>query len=305
MSETIVESFGAGAEPLLIIHGGAGHRSTPLTQADIDSAHTALRAVLTAGNSVLANGGCAVDAVVAAVRELEDAPNFNAGHGAALTSAGTVELDASIMDGEGNSGALTGVTTVKNPVSGARAVMDKSEHVLFAAPTHDQVAAWGVETAEQEYFITERRRAELASFREAPNPVFQHGTVGAVARDASGHVAAATSTGGIVNQEPGRVGDTPLVGAGTFANDHTVAVSCTGTGEVFITEVAAHSVHTRVELAGDDPATAAKHVLDRIAERSGMGGLIVVPATGSGVAAYNSGDMYYGSASSTGLHTHV
>ncbi|MCI4011537.1 isoaspartyl peptidase/L-asparaginase [Brevibacterium sp. ZH18] len=305
MPETIVESFGEGAEPLLIVHGGAGHRSTPLTQEDIDSAHAALHTVITAGHSVLKNGGTAVDAVVAAVRELEDAPNFNAGHGAALTSAGTAELDASIMDGAGNSGAVTGVTTVRNPVTGARAVMDQSEHVLFGAPTDSQLATWGVETAEQDYFITDKRRVELENFQKAPNPVFQHGTVGAVARDASGHVAAATSTGGIVNQEPGRIGDTPLVGGGTFANDQTVAVSCTGTGEVFITEVAAHSVHARVDLAGEDPATATGQVLDRIAERGGMGGIIVVPAVGAGIAAYNSGDMYYGSASSTGLSTHV
>lgn len=305
MSETIVESFGEGAEPLLIVHGGAGHRSTPLTQDDIDSAHAALKTVLMTGSIVLRNGGSAVDAVVAAVRELEDAPNFNAGHGAALTSAGTVELDASVMAGNGSSGAVTGVTTVRNPVTGARAVMDQSEHVLFGAPTDWQLADWGVDTIEQEYFITDKRRAELSSFQREPNPAFQHGTVGAVARDASGQVAAATSTGGIVNQQPGRIGDTPLVGAGTFADDRTVAVSCTGTGEMFITEVAAHSVHARIDFAGEDAAEATENVLDRIAERGGMGGIIVVPATGSGLAAYNSGDMYFGSASGASLHTHV
>lgn len=305
MSETIVESFGEGTEPLLIVHGGAGHRSTPLTQDDIDAAHSALNTVLMAGCAVLDDGGSALDAVVAAVRELEDAPNFNAGRGAALTSAGTAELDASVMAGNGDSGAVTGVTTVKNPVTAARTVMDRSEHVLFGTPTDRQVSDWGVETVEQEYFITDGRRAELDSFRRDPDPALQHGTVGAVARDAAGHVAAATSTGGIVNQQPGRIGDTPLVGAGTFADDRTVAVSCTGTGEVFITEVAAHSVHARIDFAGEAPAAATTEVLARIAERGGMGGIIVVPATGAGLAAYNSGDMYFGSASSAGLHTHV
>ena len=305
MSETVLWSFGQGTEPLLIVHGGAGHRSTPLTKDGEASAHAALEKVLAAGYAVLAEGGSAIDAVIAAVGELEDAPDFNAGHGAALTSAGTAELDASVMSGDGASGAVAGVTTVRNPITAARAVMDRSEHVLFATPTQAQLAEWGVEIVTPDYFVTEKRRSELATFQDHPDPSLQHGTVGAVARDSSGHLAAATSTGGIVNQQPGRIGDTPLVGAGTFADDGTVAVSCTGTGEVFITEVAAHSVHAQVALAGADTDEAAVEVLDRIAAREGMGGIIVVPAAGAGLVAYNSGDMFYGSATSAGSHTHV
>ncbi|WP_209370096.1 isoaspartyl peptidase/L-asparaginase family protein [Brevibacterium renqingii] len=305
MPETVLRSFGQGTEPLLIVHGGAGHRSTPLTEDGTASAHAALERVLAAGHAVLAEGGSAVDAVIAAVRELEDAPDFNAGHGAALTSSGTAELDASVMTGDGASGAVAGVRTVRNPVTAARAVMDQSEHVLFGAPTEAQLAEWGVETVDPDHFITEKRRRELAAFQNRPDPMDQHGTVGAVARDSSGHVAAATSTGGIVNQQPGRIGDTPLVGAGTFADDATVAVSCTGTGEVFITEVAAHSVHARVELSGAGADEATVQVLDRIAARNGMGGIIVIPAEGAGLAAYNSGDMFYGAATAAGSHTHV
>lgn len=183
--------------------------------------------------------------------------------------------------------------------------MDDSEHLLFAAPTDEQLSTWEIETAAPEYFITERRLQELAAFQEHPNPAFQHGTVGAVARDAQGNLAAATSTGGIVNQQPGRVGDTPLIGAGTFADNRTLAISCTGTGEVFMTEVAAHSVHARVAVGGSAPNEAVVAVLDRIAARNGMGGIIVVPSEGAGLAAYNSGDMFYGSSDSTGSHTHV
>lgn len=305
MPDTVLQAVGRGAEPLLIVHGGAGHRSAPLTDDETKSAHRALEKVLDAGYAVLESGGSAVDAVIAAVCELEDAPDFNAGRGAALTSAGSVELDASVMTGDGSSGAVAGVRTVRNPVTAARAVMDDSQHVLFGSLSDSQLAEWGVDTVDPGYFVTEKRQKELEAFERRPDPSIQHGTVGAVARDASGHVAAATSTGGIVGQKPGRIGDTPLVGAGTFADDDTVAVSCTGTGEVFITEVAAHSVHARVALTGEAADEAARGVLDRIAARDGMGGMIVVPVDGSGVVAYNSGDMFYGSATSAGSHTHV
>lgn len=305
MSETVLHSFGRGTEPILVVHGGAGHRSEPLTEDETKSAHAALERVLQAGHAVLDAGGSAVDAVAAAVRELEDAPDFNAGHGAALTSRGTAELDASIMAGDGSSGAIAGVATVRNPITAARAVLEQSDHVLFADPSDEQLSQWGVERVDQDYFITSKRRQELERFTHHPDPALQHGTVGAVARDSSGHVAAATSTGGIVNQTPGRVGDTPLVGAGTFADDETLAVSCTGTGEVFITEVAAHSVHAHVQLGGTTAEQAASTVLHRIAVRRGMGGLIVVPADGPGFAAYNSGDMFYGAATADDRQTHV
>lgn len=268
-------------------------------------ADTGLHAALEAGYAVLKNGGPADEAVAAAVCELEDAPSFNAGRGAALTDAGEVELDACVMNGDGRSGAVAGITRAKHPVRAALAVRDNTPHHLMSDPAPELLDQWGVERATADYFVTDARRQELKDFQVSQDGRVQHGTVGAVARDASGHVAAATSTGGIVGQMPGRIGDTPVVGAGTYASDGSVAVSCTGTGEVFLTEVAGHSVHTLVSVGGRTLPDSVRTVLDRVADRGGMGGIIAVPAEGAGYLAYNSGVMYYGVADATGMHTHV
>lgn len=298
-------TVGDQAGPLLIVHGGAGHRHTPLDGAAEQAAHAGLQAALSAGLAVLRAGGTATDAVVAAVRELEDCPSFNSGHGAALTSAGTVELDAALMDGTGAAGAVTSVKTVRNPITAARRVMETSPHVLFANPDGDLIAGWGVETVPPEYFVTAARVAELDMFRNQPDPALQHGTVGAVARDVHGAVAAGTSTGGIVDQTPGRVGDTPIIGAGTYANNDTVAVSCTGTGETFMQEVCAYQIHSRIAFGGEDTETAVSRSLAGVAGRGGMGGIIALGPAGPGTVQYNSGDMFYGAATLEEEETHV
>lgn len=305
MTDIVSLTIGSASGPLLIVHGGAGHRSKALATFGNDFEHAALRAALEAGYSVLSSGGSAEESVIAAVCELENAPCFNAGRGAALTSTGTVEMDACVMTGDSKAGAVTGVQNVKNPVLAAQAVKDRTPHVLLGSPSSEQLEQWGIATADPSYFTVAERVQELADAQAGAASEAQHGTVGAVARDRSGHLAAATSTGGIVNQLPGRIGDTPLVGAGNYANDQTVAISCTGTGESFVLEVAAHSVHSLVSLTDASVPVAVDSVLDRVCGRGGMGGAIAIPKTGPGYVAYNSGEMYYGTATEEGLNTHV
>ncbi len=283
----IVEAGGAEG-PLLVIHGGAGRRTHDDPPERVARADEALKRALEAGMAKLEAGEDALEAVVAAIHVMEDAPEFNAAHGAALTSEGKAELDAAVMLGDGSTGAATGLTTAKHPIDVARAVMEQTPHVLFAAPTHEELAAWGIEEVDNGYFVTEYRRAMLAEMQARADGGWSkpgHGTIGAVARDVRGNIAAGTSTGGITNQRPGRVGDTPICGAGTYANQQTVAVSCTGSGERFIQEVAGYQVHARVMWAGETPAQAASAVLEGVEGRGGDGGVIVVPAHGAGVVA--------------------
>ena len=291
--------------PLLVIHGGAGKRTHPDDPARVAAADAALRRALDAGMAKLDAGAPALEAVVAAIHVMEDAPEFNAGHGAALTSEGKAELDAAVMRGDGTTGAVTGVTTVRNPIDAACAVMDRTPHVLFAEPNAEELAEWGVERVDPSYFVTPFRQKALEEAQARADGGWGkghgakeckgHGTIGAVARDAAGNVAAGTSTGGITNQRPGRVGYSPLCGAGTYANQETVAVSCTGTGEKFIQEVAGYQVHARVKWAGQTPAEAVAAMLEGVEDRGGDGGVIVVPAHGSGVVGYNEGaQMNYG-----------
>ena len=190
--------------------------------------------------------------------------------------------------------AVTGVSTVKNPIDAARAVKEQTKHVLFADPTDAEIADWGVATESNEYFITEQRRQSLAEAQSGGDEWEKHGTIGAVARDSSGNIAAGTSTGGITNQMPGRVGDSPLPGCGTYANNDSVAISCTGIGEAFVKEVAAHQVSDRVLYAKEEPIEAAKAALDGVARHHGDGGMIVVPAHGEGAMVFNSEMMNCG-----------
>ena len=286
---------------LLVIHGGAGKRVHDMTEEQAAETDAALHAALEAGYAKLEAGEDALEAVIAAIHVMEDAPCFNAGRGAALTLEGKVEMDSCVMRGDGSTGAACGMTTAKHPVDVARAVMEKTPHVLFAEPTPEQLDAWGIEQVENEYFVTERRRRALAEFKERQaagekaeaDP--RHGTIGAVARDCRGHIAAGTSTGGITGQQPGRIGDSPICGAGTYANQDGVAVSCTGTGEKFIQEVSAYQVHARVTMAHQTPAEAAFAMLEGVEDRGGDGGVIVVPAHGAGVVGFNEGaQMNYG-----------
>lgn len=297
-----VTALSAGAENgiTLIIHAGAGSRgkhSTPERRAQVEAD---LNRALDAGYALLEAGAPAHEAVIAAIHVMEDAPEFNAGRGAALTSDGIAQMDACLMTGDGEVGAVTGVSTVKNPIDAARAVKEQTKHVLFADPTDGEIDAWGVAKEPNEYFITEQRRQSLAEAQSGGDEWEKHGTIGAVARDAAGNIAAGTSTGGITNQMHGRVGDSPLPGCGTYADQRTVAVSCTGIGEAFIKVVAAHQVSDRVRFAGESVHDAAVATLDEVAAHHGDGGMIVLPATGRGVIAYNSEMMNLGYRSADG-----
>lgn len=276
----------------LVLHAGAGGRVKEIDERSRCRYEAGLEAAYRAGEGVLEGGGSALDAVCAAVRSLEDNPLFNAGRGAALTAGGRAELDASVMTGDGRAGAVAVSRCARNPVLAARAVMERSEHVLLVSPGADAVAGWGLETVEPDYFVTEARREQLARVRAELVEGPRHGTVGAVAVDRGGHVAAATSTGGIVNQADGRVGDTPLIGAGTFAMDGVAGVSCTGEGEAFIRAVVAHDVVSRMRYLGIGAAQAARTAIEEgLTARAASGGLIVA-RPGGVVVAHNSAAMF-------------
>ena len=283
------------------IHGGAGTlRRKDMNEARERAYREGLIAALRAGYAVLESGGSSMAAVVAAVVELENSPLFNAGRGAVLNSDGEHELDAAVMDGAtGAAGGVAAARRIRNPVLAARAVMERTPHVLLAGPAADRFASEaGISLAAPDYFRTpERARAlERARARGATSAAERHGTVGAVALDRYGNLAAATSTGGYTNKLPGRVGDSPLVGAGLYAENGTCAVSCTGLGEAFIRAVAAHDVAARMRYRGDRLATAARRVLDRIVALGGEGGLIAIDRTGRIAMPFVSEGMYRGTA---------
>nr|AHZ45671.1 asparaginase [uncultured bacterium] len=287
----------------LAIHGGAGVIDRSLMTGDLQAAYRkALEDVLETGRRILADGGTSLDAVVAAVAAFEDDPLFNAGRGAAFTAEGTIELDASVMDGATlEAGAVTLVTTVKNPVKLARVVMEKTRHVLIAGHGAEALARdYGLEIVDPSYFFTERRwkalqRIKAARDARAVTEAEKHGTVGAVALDRHGNLAAATSTGGRNNQLGGRVGDTPIIGAGTYADNATVAVSCTGEGEYFIRAAAAHSVSMLMELKGSTAGEAAHAVIhERLARVGGTGGLIALDRHGNIAMPFSTQGMYRG-----------
>jgi len=291
----------------LVIHGGAGRitRGT-LTDAQDAGARAGLAAALDAGEAVLAAGGSAIDAVEAAVQVLEDDPHFNAGRGAVLTHDGTIELDAAIMDGrDRNAGAVAAVSRARHPVSLARAVMADSPHVLLAGAAADAFgAAQGVAQTDPDWFLTADRRAQLAELQAAGGAAFdvdmKYGTVGAVARDTHGHLAAATSTGGVTGKRWGRIGDSPLIGAGTYADDRAAAISATGSGEYFIRAGAGHEIAARIRLAGAAPIEAAEAVIADIVAMGGTGGVIVAAADGAAFWHFSTPGMYRARASAGG-----
>ncbi len=279
--------------PSLALHGGAGGRVEELALDGRAAYEDGLAAAYAAGWAVLESGGSALDAVCASVEVLEDDPLFNSGRGAALTSTGNVELDASVMTGSGSAGAVAASRYARNPVRLARCVMEQTGHVLIVDPAVDLVAGFGLEVVEPEYFVTDARRQQLERVQAARAAASRHGTVGAVARDAAGSVAAATSTGGMVNQSDGRVGDTPIVGAGVYARDGVVAISCTGHGESFIEGVVAHDVFARIRYAGAELADAiAAAFAAEIDSRGSTGGLIAVGGDGRIVVGHNSPAMF-------------
>jgi beta-aspartyl-peptidase (threonine type) len=273
------------------------------------AAHEAgLAAALEAGRGVLADGGTALDAVTAAVVALEDDAHFNAGRGAVFTYHGTCELDAAIMAGDGRgAGAVAGVTRTKNPVRLARAVMDAGPHVFLSGAGADEFARdHAIEQVDPDWFATPERRRQLEELKAQKRGWFdagmKYGTVGAVARDAAGHVAAATSTGGLTGKRWGRIGDSPLIGAGTYADDRAGAVSCTGSGEQFIRAGAAHEICARMRLTGESADQAARAVLAEIGAMGGVGGVIVVTPQGDTALAFTTPGMFRARADSSGTH---
>ena len=291
----------------LVIHGGAGiiekSRMTPEKDREI---RAALDHALTTGSAVLADGGSAIDAVEAAVGELEDDPNFNAGRGAVFTYDGRNELDAAIMDGRDRScGAVTGVTETRHPVSLARAVKDHSPHVLLRGRGADQFSRdQGLEQVENSWFATAERRRQLDEMMATAGDHFdvdlKYGTVGAVALDSNGHIAAATSTGGLTGKRWGRIGDSPIIGAGTYADDGSAAVSATGSGEYFIRALAAYQVAERVKIGHESLQHALDETLADIRSLGGTGGLIAVAPTGEMAWGFTTPGMYRGRADSSG-----
>ncbi|MCX7051064.1 MAG: isoaspartyl peptidase/L-asparaginase [Proteobacteria bacterium] len=292
----------------IAIHGGAGVIAREQLGADGGAAYRqGLEAALDAGYAVLEAGGSSLDAVTTAVRLLEDNPLFNAGRGAVLAHDGRAYLDASIMSGKDlSAGAVTGVTTVRHPIDLARRVMEDSPHVMLSGEGAEEFAGLkGLERVPNDWFITPTRRQQLDRVlqgRSAPRNELQGlGTVGAVAVDARGDVAAATSTGGMTNKRWGRIGDAPIIGAGTYANNASCAVSATSHGEYFIRSVVAYDICALVEYRGWSLERAAKEVVQgKLVQRGGEGGIIAVDPQGNLVLEFNSPGMFRGLRDSSG-----
>jgi beta-aspartyl-peptidase (threonine type) len=329
----VIALFSAGAQALgqenqpnmeakkigLVIHGGAGTiERSKMTPEKERECRAGLERALTAGYEILKRGGSSLDASEAAVRVLEDDPHFNAGRGSVFTSAGTNEMDASIMDGKTlKAGAVANLRHIKNPIGLARLLMEKAEHVATKEPRVGPVLMAGegaeafakengIEFVDEKYFFTQERWDALQRIKEAEkhggvggkkffiSEHDRHGTVGAVALDKNGNLAAATSTGGMANKLPGRIGDTPVIGAGTYANNQTCAVSCTGDGEYFIRAGVAHEVSTLMECRGMKLQEAAQTALDAVRKLGGSGGLIAIDKNGAVALPFNTNGMYRG-----------
>lgn len=296
----------------LVIHGGAGTILKENMTPEKEKAYkAALTLALKTGDSILANGGKAIDAVVAAIKIMEDCPLFNAGKGAVFTNEGKNELDASIMDGSNlKAGAIAGVTTIKNPITAALAVMQKSEHVMMAGKGAEKFAAnAGCKIVEPAYFFTKERWESLqkakqkdATKMDSSNALktstykdYKYGTVGCAALDSYGNIAAGTSTGGMTNKKFGRIGDAPIIGSGTYADNNTCAISCTGWGEYFIRLSMAKAVSDRMELKNMSLKDAANEMIyNKLPALGGDGGLIGIDKQGNIVMAFCTPGMYRG-----------
>ena len=286
----------------LMIHGGCGAmRPSTVPPGQEEASRAGLHRALDAGEKMLESGGAALDAVEAAARVLEEDPCFNAGRGSVLTADGHVELDAAIMDGGGRrAGAVAGLRTTRAPVSAARAAMEHSPHVLLTYAEADAFARkQGLEQVDNDWFVTESRKAQLDSVMAAGGKFdadIKFGTIGAVAVDGHGHVAAATSTGGLTAKRWGRIGDAPLIGCGTYADDRSCAVSATGLGEAFIRAVAAHQLAMRLTLGSMSLQHALDAVLADVGTLGGTGGLIAVAPSGEASWGFTTPGMYRGDA---------
>lgn len=302
----------------IVIHGGAGTILRENLDERLEKLYKEkLTESVNAGYEILAQGGTALDAVTAAIKIMEDTPLFNAGKGAVFNHEGKIEMDASIMDGlTSKAGAVAGVQTIRNPIEGARAVMEKTEHVMLEGEGADRFAKEiGLKTEDETYFYDENRWQQFQKIRQQEKIRLDHdatdttgyihpkdveffhekkfGTVGCVALDKYGNLAAGTSTGGMTNKKYGRVGDSPIIGAGTYANNKTCAVSCTGHGEFFIRNVVAYDVSARMEYKGLTLEQAATEVImDKLKKAGGEGGLIAIDAKGHIVMSFNTTGMY-------------
>jgi beta-aspartyl-peptidase (threonine type) len=297
----------------LVIHGGAGTIRRDLMSPELEAQYRqGLRQALEAGGKVLQEGGSSADAVEATIQVLEEDSLFNSAKGAVFTHEEQVELDASFMDGgSGQAGAVAGVKTIKHPISAARRVMDSSVHVMMAGPGAEAFAAeQGLALVPNAYFYTDKRLRQVQQLKareagpaldhdsevEADEPVKKkHGTVGCVALDRQGNLAAGTSTGGMTNKRYGRVGDSPIIGAGTYADNATCGVSCTGHGEYFIRNVVAYDVAARMKYLGESVQQAADYVINtELVEKGGSGGLIAMDQQGQIAMPFNSSGMFRG-----------
>ncbi len=301
---------------VLVIHGGAGTILQQTMTREKEKAYKAvLEKALQAGYAKLQSGKTSIDAVQAAIRVMEDSPLYNAGKGAVFTHDGRNELDASIMDGgTRKAGAVAGVTIVKNPIDAARAVMEKSQHVMLVGKGAEAFAKeQRLVLVDPKYFYTRERSEGLQKAIEKEKVQLDHsanpqdhwpdskfGTVGAVALDQEGNLAAGTSTGGMSNKRFGRVGDSPIIGAGTYANNETVAVSCTGWGEFFIRNIAAYDVSALMEYRNLTVKKAALAVIEKVGNMGGDGGLIALDKNGNMAMPFNTAGMYRGTVTKEG-----
>ncbi len=282
----------------LVLHGGAGFMNFEnLPEPQQKNYLNALDSALLLGLEVLKEGGASIDAVEVVIRYMEDNPLFNAGRGAVFTSAGKNELDASIMTGKDlNAGAVAGISDIRHPISAARAVLEKSEHVMLSGPGASEFARLaGLEIVDPSFFYTEKRFQSLQRMKADE----KHGTVGCVALDRDGNLCAGTSTGGMTNKKYGRIGDSPVIGAGTYANNNTCGISGTGHGEFFIRWAVAHDISALMEYKGMDVVSAAKAVVEeKLVEAGGSGGVICLDSYGRAAMVTNTSGMFraYGNA---------
>ncbi|EAH5177507.1 isoaspartyl peptidase/L-asparaginase [Campylobacter lari] len=300
-------------KPIIVIHGGTS--GLGLTKEEFAKREKVMKESLKAGQSILEKGGSSVDAVIAAIKVMEDSPEFNAGKGAVFTSDGFNELDASLMDGKSlNAGAVAMTRTIKNPIEAARVAMDKTPHTLIAGEGADKLAKNnGLEIVDQKYFYTDHRYKQLQDAKKSKEVLLDSdkakahlgistepylGTVGAIALDKNGNLAAGTSTGGTTNKMTGRIGDSPIIGAGNYANNDSVAVSCTGTGDIYIRVAAAHEVASLYKYKKLSIEKAAQETIKEVAALGGTGGIISIDKNGKVGYAWTKDKlgMYHGEA---------
>jgi len=283
-------------EYAIVIHGGAGTILKKNMSDEMENAYIQkMEEAINAGYNILEKNGSSIDAVEATIKILENSELFNAGKGSVLSNAGIVEMDASIMRGDNlNAGAISGVTTIKNPISAARLVMEKSEHVFLSGKGAESFAKYeNLEIVENEYFITQRRLNSLRNAKKRDSLTEnKFGTVGCVALDSDGNITSGTSTGGMTNKKWNRIGDVPIIGAGTYANNKTCGISSTGWGEYFIRNVVAYDISSQMEYNNTSIQSASKNTLKKVKDLGGNGGVVGLDSKGNITMDFNTEGMY-------------